>query len=186
MEIRRITEKHARHRDGRRRCTERRDRDTELEPTHKLLQHENRARHWCVERGGKPGTHTGRKQHPALWPLAAEDFSDKVGNARPHLHARPLATERKPGADCEHAAEEFHANEVKRRLRDLLVQHGLDMWDEVTVAAHHDLDRGPVATDATDDVTQDLLDFLARWPLAGAQQRQHGPAGRRLEIGWKQ
>src|SRR5262249_28147725 len=52
---------------------------------------------------------------------------------------------------------------------------------EVTVAAHHDLDRGPVATDATDDVTQDLLDFLARWPLAGAQQRQHGPAGRRLE-----
>ena len=38
------------------------------------------------------------------------------------------------------------------------------------VAAHHDLDRGPVASDATDDVTQDLLDFLARWPLAGAQQ----------------
>jgi hypothetical protein len=28
------------------------------------------------------------------------------------------------------------------------------------------------STDATDDVTQDLLDFLARWPLAGAQQRQ--------------
>ena len=26
----------------------------------------------------------------------------------------------------------------------------------LTVAAHHDLDRGPVATDATDDVTQDL------------------------------
>src|SRR5262249_8913720 len=52
---------------------------------------------------------------------------------------------------------------------------------EVTVAAHHDLDQGYVATDATDDVTQDLLDFLARWPLAGAQQRQHGPAGRRLE-----
>src|SRR5436853_498956 len=52
---------------------------------------------------------------------------------------------------------------------------------EVTVAAHHDLDRGPVATDATDDVTQDLLDFLARWPFAGAQQRQHGPAGRRPE-----
>ena len=51
----------------------------------------------------------------------------------------------------------------------------------LTVAAHHDLDRGPVATDATDDVTQDLLDFLARWPLTGAQQRQHGPAGRGLE-----
>jgi hypothetical protein len=32
----------------------------------------------------------------------------------------------------------------------------------LTVAAHHDLDREPVVTDATDDVTQDLLDFLAR------------------------
>ena len=30
-------------------------------------------------------------------------------------------------------------------------------------------------------MTQDLLDFLARWPLAGTQQRQYGPAGRRLE-----
>ena len=35
--------------------------------------------------------------------------------------------------------------------------------------------------DATDDVPKDLLDFLARWPPARAQQRQHGPAGRRLE-----
>jgi len=40
----------------------------------------------------------------------------------------------------------------------------------VTVAAHHDLDRGPVVMDATDDVTQDLLDLLARGPLARAQQ----------------
>jgi len=129
MEIRRITEKHASHRDGRRRCTERRDRDTKLEPPHKLFQHENRARHRCVERGGKAGTRTGRKQHPAIWPLAAEDFSDQVGNARPHLHARALATERKSGADCEDAAAEFHPDEVKRRLRDFLVQHGLDMGD---------------------------------------------------------
>jgi hypothetical protein len=40
----------------------------------------------------------------------------------------------------------------------------------MTVAAHHDLDRGPVAMDATDDVTQDFLDLFARWPLARAQQ----------------
>jgi len=82
MEIRRITEKHARHSDGCGRCTERRDRDTELEPTHKLFQHENRARHGCVEGSGKAGTRTGGKQHPTIWPLTAEDFSDKVGNAR--------------------------------------------------------------------------------------------------------
>src|SRR5262245_33328324 len=102
MEIRRITEKHASHRDGCGRRTESRDRDPELEPTHKPLQHENRTRHWCVERGGEAGTRTGRKQHPAIWPVAAADVSDKVSNARPHLHARAFATERKPGADCEH------------------------------------------------------------------------------------
>src|SRR6185369_10586023 len=33
----------------------------------------------------------------------------------------------------------------------------------------------------TADVTQDSLDLLARWPLARTQQRQHGPAGRRLD-----
>src|SRR5215469_16277931 len=129
MEIRRITEKHARRCDGRRRCTERRDRDLELEPPYQLLKHENRARHRCVERGGKASTRTSRKQYPTIWPLAAEDFSDKVGNTRPHLYARTLATERKPGADCEHTAAEFHPDEVKRRLRDFLVQHGLDMGD---------------------------------------------------------
>jgi len=91
--------------------------------------HKNCARHRCVERRGKAGTRTGRKQHPAIWPLAAADVSDKVGNARPHLHARALATERKPGADCEHTAAEFHPDEVKRRLPDFLVQHGLDIGD---------------------------------------------------------
>src|SRR5215472_17262316 len=129
MEIRRITEKHARRCDGRRRRTERRDRDTELEPPYQLLRHENRARHRCVERGGKASTRTGRKQYPAIWPLAAEDFSDNVSNTRPHLYARTLATERKPGADCEHTAAEFHPDEMKRRLRDFRVQHGLDMRD---------------------------------------------------------
>src|SRR5262249_31707738 len=88
-----------------------------------------RASNRSVEGGGKAGTRTGRKQHPAIWPLAAADFSHKVSNARPHLHARALATERKPGADCEHTAAEFHPDEVKRRLRDFRVQHGLDMRD---------------------------------------------------------
>jgi hypothetical protein len=40
----------------------------------------------------------------------------------------------------------------------------------LTVAAHHDLDRGPVAMDATDDVTQDLLDLLG--PMAACQGAQ--------------
>src|SRR5262245_18601220 len=83
----------------------------------------------AFEGGGKAGTRTGRNQRPAIEPLAAADFSHKVSNTRPHLHARALATERKPGADCEHTAAEFHPDEVKRRLRDLLVQHGLDMRD---------------------------------------------------------
>ena len=53
-------------------------------------------------------------------------------------------------------------------------------WETYTDDAGNPL-YVPSYVDATDDVTQDLLDFLARWPLAGAQQRQHGPAGRRLE-----
>jgi len=52
-----------------------------------------------------------------------------VSNARLHLHARALATERKPRADCEHTATEFHPDEVKGRLRHFLVQHGLHMRD---------------------------------------------------------
>src|SRR4029077_10419706 len=96
---------------------------------HKLLQHENRARHRCVEGCGKAGTRTCRKQRPAIWPLATEALSDKVGNAPPHLHARALATERKPGADREHTAAEFHPDELKRRLRDFLVQDGFDLGD---------------------------------------------------------
>ena len=52
---------------------------------------------------------------------------------------------------------------------------------EVTVAAHHDLDRRPVAMDATDDVTQDSLDLLARWPLTGRPV-----VASKILIGWKQ
>src|SRR5262249_61704539 len=90
---------------------------------------ETRPSHRGVERGGKPATRTGRKQPPAICPPPTEDFSDQVGHTRPHLHARALATERKPGANREHTATEFHPDEVKRRLRDFLVQHGLDMGD---------------------------------------------------------
>src|SRR5262249_62309773 len=92
-------------------------------------KHKTPPRQRCVERGGKAAPRTGRKQYPAIWPLAAENFSDEVGDTRPHLHARALATECKPGPDCEHTAAEFHPDEVKRCLRDFLVQHGLDMGD---------------------------------------------------------
>jgi hypothetical protein len=115
----------------------------ELKPTHKLLEHENRARQWSVERGSKAGTRTCRKQHPAILPLAAADVTDKVGNARPHLYARAFPTERKPGADCEHTAAEFHPDEVKRRLRDLLVQHGLDMGDAASRCVRGELADQP-------------------------------------------
>ena len=86
------------------------------------------------------------------------------------LQGRPISVKRGFGGQSEDVAAALFFQQVHHFGRR-----------EVTVAAHHDLDRGPVASDATDDVTQDLLDFLARWPLAGTQQRQHGPAGRRLE-----
>src|SRR5271163_2087058 len=50
-----------------------------------------------------------------------------------------LAAMRKPGADRERAADEFHRNDAKRRLRQLLIEHGFDMRD----AASSRLGRDP-------------------------------------------
>src|SRR5262249_3007985 len=129
--------------------------------------HKPRLRHWKCKHnrheGVTPMTTNHRTKSPPSHPFA--QLENKLGRAKFSLaNGEPLIG---AGRRCSRAACFAAAQCVGRR--------------EVTVAAHHDLDRGPVATDATDDVTQDLLDFLARWPLAGAQQRQHGPAGRRLE-----
>jgi hypothetical protein len=59
--------------------------------------------------------HSRRKIFPTRWATLAPIWA--------------LATERKPGADREHTAAEFHPDELKRRLQDFLVQHGFDMGD---------------------------------------------------------
>ena len=51
----------------------------------------------------------------------------------------------------------------------------------MAVAAHQDLHFGPVHANAGDDVTQNVRDLLARRPLAGTDQRQHGLARGGLE-----
>ena len=69
---------------------------------------------------------------------------------------------------------------------DVVAAHGLQQRQRglaaiVAVAAHQDRDVRPVLADAADHVTQDLRHFLARWPLAGPQQRQHGLAREAVE-----
>ena len=51
----------------------------------------------------------------------------------------------------------------------------------MAVAAHQDLHFGPVHADAAYDMTQNVRDLLARRPLAGTDQRQHGLARSSLE-----
>ena len=67
---------------------------------------------------------------------------------------------------------------VDGEAEDVVAAHGFQQRQRglaaiVAVAAHQDLDVGPVLADAADDVTQDLRHLLARGPLAGPQQREY-------------
>ena len=64
----------------------------------------------------------------------------------------------------------------------LILQQVHDLGRAVmAVATHRDLDPGPVAPDAADDVAQDPRRLVTGWPLARTQQRQHRLGGRRVE-----
>ena len=64
----------------------------------------------------------------------------------------------------------------------LILQQVDDLGRAVmAVATHRDLDPGPMAPDAVDDVAQDPRRLVTRWPLARTQQRQHRLGGRRVE-----
>ena len=69
---------------------------------------------------------------------------------------------------------------------DVVAAHGFQQRQRglaaiMAVAAHQDRDVRPVLADAADHVTQDLRHLLARRPLAGPQQRQHGLAREAVE-----
>ncbi len=53
--------------------------------------------------------------------------SDEMGQGRPHLHGRTFTAERQPGADGDHAADEFHRDQSERRGQKFPEQHGLDV-----------------------------------------------------------
>jgi hypothetical protein len=57
---------------------------------------------------------------------------------------------------------------------------------EVTVAAHHDLDRRPVAMDATDDVTQSISSPDGRLPGRSSDSTGRPVVASKILIGWKQ
>jgi hypothetical protein len=84
-----------------------------------------------------------------------------------HVDARPLAAKGKPGADCERAANEFHRNDAKRRLPQLLIEDGFDMRD----AASSRLGRDPANERSRDSRSR---------PASGDQQPDAlGPLGMR-------
>lgn len=96
---------------------------------HQLLEHKNRARNRRVERNSEPGACTGGEKRSAIRPAAAGHLPDDVGDHRPHLHARPLAAERRPGTDRQNTAEEFHQYQMRRRRRQPPVERRLDLRD---------------------------------------------------------
>ncbi len=64
----------------------------------------------------------------------------------------------------------------------LIFQQFHDLGGAVmAVAAHRDLDPGPMMTDTRDDMPEDSCRLRAGGPLAGTQQRQHRLGCRRLE-----
>ena len=139
MKILAVAQNRAGDRDGARRGAERGDRDPQFEPPHQFLEHENGAGDWRVERRGEARSRPGGQQHATIGPIAPKNFADKMAQGRGHVHARPLAAKRKPGADRERAADELHRNDAKRRLRQLPIEHGFDMRD----AASSRLGRDP-------------------------------------------
>ena len=129
MKILPVAQNRAGDRDGARRGAERGDRDPQFEPPHQFLEHEDGAGDRRVERRGEAGPRPGGKQHAAIGPIASKNFADQMAQGPGHVHARPLAAERKPGADRERAADELHRNDTKRRLRHLPSEDGFDLRD---------------------------------------------------------
>ena len=75
---------------------------------------------------------------------------------------------------------------VDGEAEDVVAAHGFQQRQRglaaiVAVAAHQDLDVGPVLADAADDMTEDFRHLFARGPLAGPQQREYRLARDRVE-----
>ena len=129
MKVRHITEEHACHRDGGRRCAERGNGDADLELLHQFLQHEYRAGDRCVESRGQSGAGAGGEQYSTVRHVAPEYPSHEMTDARAHLYAGSLSTEGEARADREQSADELDRHQSKRRVRQFSPQYRLDVRD---------------------------------------------------------
>ena len=129
MEVCGVAEEHTGHGDGGRRRAKRRYRNAQLESPHQFLQDENGAGDRRVESSGQACPGACGKQHSAVGPAASKFLADQMPDGRRHLDGRAFAAERQPRTDRQHPCNEFHRYDAKRRLRQFLVQHRLDVWD---------------------------------------------------------
>ncbi len=125
--LRPVPEEQSSDRDGGCRRTQRRDGDARLESAYQFLQNENGSRDGRVKGGGQPSASTSRHERPAVRPVAAEDRSNQMGKTRPHLHAGSLPPKRQAGTNGQNASHKFHRDEQKRRWRQFLIEHGLNV-----------------------------------------------------------
>ena len=71
----------------------------------------------CAKCRGEPSARTRRQECLDIVLVTAKGGRKKVTNTRPHLDSRPLSTEGKPGAHCQHPTKEFHRDQDQRRRR---------------------------------------------------------------------
>ena len=74
MEIRGVTEEHARHRDRPCRGAECRNRDPGVEPPHQFLEHEDRTGNRRVEGSGEPGA----RPEAHAWTTGSEPWRSTI------------------------------------------------------------------------------------------------------------
>ena len=129
MELGTVVEEDAGDRHGGGGSAERGDGDAGFETADQLFQDEDRAGDRRVECGGEACACAGGDEDAAIGPVAAECFSDEVGEAGAHLHAGTFAAEGEAGADREDAADEFYGDQPEGRGRELFVEHGFDVGD---------------------------------------------------------
>ena len=107
-----------------------------------------------------------------------------MGSTRPHLHARPFATQCEAGADGEQAAKEFDRYQAVRRRRQFPTRDQFDVWN-ATAASYPNSSipdlirsqglRSPTAVALSDDrstLTYEALDARVRRVASALHQRR--------------
>ena len=139
MIVRRVAEDQPRYGDGGCGSAERRGCDVDFKSLVQLFEYEDRSGQRRIERGGKTCARPRCDQRAGIRPTASCELRQEMSCTAPHLHARSFSTQRKAGADREHAASEFNRDETQgRRGADALRQHCFNIRNSASRCTRRD------------------------------------------------